>query len=103
VRCIPILQFDSKLSNDQRAEQSKWCADKAMTMLNDAVAKGYGNTAQLKNDADLNPLRDREDFTKLLADLEAKAKPVIPVKPKPRPKSRKEFPAWLKSPPRAHE
>ncbi len=36
-------------------------ADQAMAMLHDAVAKGFKNAAHMKKDADLDPLRQRED------------------------------------------
>ena len=40
-------------------------ADRAMEMLHKAVKAGY-------NDADLDPLRGREDFKKLMAEMKAK-------------------------------
>ena len=43
-----------------------------MTMLRDAVAKGYKDAAHMKKDKDLDALREREDFKRLVADLEAK-------------------------------
>jgi hypothetical protein len=43
--------------------------------LRDAVAKGYKDAAHMKKDTDLDPLRSREDFKKLVAELEAGAKP----------------------------
>jgi eukaryotic-like serine/threonine-protein kinase len=50
-------------------------ADRAMEWLQKAVAAGYKNAAQIKKDADLDSLRVREDFKKLVADLEAKSPP----------------------------
>jgi hypothetical protein len=44
-------------------------ADRAMTWLKQAVAAGYKDSAQLARDTDLDALRGREDFQKLLADL----------------------------------
>ena len=38
----------------------------------DAVAKGHKNAAHMKQDTDLAPLRQRDDFKKLLAELESK-------------------------------
>jgi hypothetical protein len=46
--------------------------DEAMKLLRHAVAKGYKNAAQMKADRNLAPLREREDFQNLLAELEAK-------------------------------
>jgi tetratricopeptide (TPR) repeat protein len=45
-------------------------ADRAMGWLNQAVAVGYKNVVQVKQDKDLDPLRDRADFTKLVTMLE---------------------------------
>jgi tetratricopeptide (TPR) repeat protein len=44
-------------------------AGRAMAWLTKAVAAGFADFALLDEDADLDPLRDREDFRKLLADL----------------------------------
>jgi hypothetical protein len=41
-------------------------ADRAMTWLKQAVAAGYKNTAQLRQDRNLDALRERADFTELL-------------------------------------
>ena len=48
-------------------------AQQAMDFLRKAVAKGYGNVAHLKEDKDLDSLRSREDFRKLVAELEKKS------------------------------
>jgi tetratricopeptide (TPR) repeat protein len=45
-------------------------ADRAMAWLRKAVAAGFKNVDHLKKDKDLDSLRDREDFKKLLADLQ---------------------------------
>jgi hypothetical protein len=42
----------------------------ALALLQQAVAKGYKNAAHMKQDKDLDALREREDFQKLLAELE---------------------------------
>jgi tetratricopeptide (TPR) repeat protein len=58
------------LMSSQAADRGKQ-ADLAMDWLKRAVAAGYKNTAQIKKDTDLDALRGRQDFKKLLADLEA--------------------------------
>jgi serine/threonine protein kinase/tetratricopeptide (TPR) repeat protein len=45
-------------------------ADQAMAWLKQAIAAGFTNVALIKTDKDLDALRDREDFKKLLAELE---------------------------------
>jgi serine/threonine protein kinase len=46
-------------------------AEDAMALLKQAVAKGYKDAAHMKVDKDLYALHPREDFKKLLAELEA--------------------------------
>ena len=43
-----------------------------MGLLNLAVKAGWKNPAHMKKDTDLDPLRDREDFKKLMTELEKK-------------------------------
>jgi Tfp pilus assembly protein PilF len=51
-------------------------ADRAMELLQKAVKAGYKDAAHMAKDTDLDPLRGREDFKKVLAELEGKvAKP----------------------------
>jgi serine/threonine protein kinase/tetratricopeptide (TPR) repeat protein len=47
-------------------------AVRAIELLRQAIAKGFRDVAHLKEDADLNSLRDRDDFKKLLVELEGK-------------------------------
>ena len=44
----------------------------AMPELKQAMAKGYDDAARMKKDKDIDGLRGREDFKKLLAELERK-------------------------------
>jgi serine/threonine protein kinase len=71
--CIPIVSKHDKLDKKQRTEAAQFYADEAMKMLRDAVSKGFKDTAHMKQDKDLDPLREREDFKKLLAEVEGKA------------------------------
>jgi tetratricopeptide (TPR) repeat protein len=48
-------------------------ADRAMELLRRAVAAGYHKVEELKKESDFNSLRSREDFQKLLSELEKKA------------------------------
>jgi tetratricopeptide (TPR) repeat protein len=48
--------------------------DKAIANLRKAIAKGFNNVEQLKNDPRFAPLRNREDFGKLVEELERKGK-----------------------------
>jgi serine/threonine protein kinase/tetratricopeptide (TPR) repeat protein len=49
-------------------------ADQAVSSLRDAFSAGWGWPDELK-EPDFDPLRKREDFKKLLAEVEAKARP----------------------------
>ena len=69
--CIPIVADASK---QDVGNETRFYADEAMKMLHDAVAKGYRDVEHAKADSDLAPLRDRDDFKKLLTEMEAKAK-----------------------------
>ena len=46
---------------------------RAVELLRNAEGSGFKAGAHMKKDVDLEPLRSREDFKKLLADLEAKS------------------------------
>jgi serine/threonine protein kinase/tetratricopeptide (TPR) repeat protein len=55
------------------AQQTTY-ADRAMEFLQKAVKTGYNNAAHMKQDTDLDALRKRADFQKMIADLEKAAK-----------------------------
>jgi serine/threonine-protein kinase len=65
---------DAGIPEPKRQELAKLYADRAMETLRQAVAKGYKDIANLKSDPDLASLRSRDDFKKLLAEMEQKAK-----------------------------
>ena len=60
--CIPIVLKDDQAPDEERDEQVRFYGDEAMKMLRAAVAKGYKNATDMKEDKDLDPLREREDF-----------------------------------------
>jgi hypothetical protein len=45
-----------------------------MRLLRDAVSKGYNDVAHVKKDTSLDPLRQRERFQMLVAELEGNLK-----------------------------
>jgi tetratricopeptide (TPR) repeat protein len=69
-RCMPLAEKDMNLPAEQRKVLAQQYADRAMAVLKQAVAKGYKDAGHMKKDSDLDPLRSREDFQKLLAELE---------------------------------
>jgi tetratricopeptide (TPR) repeat protein len=72
--CMTLAGKDGQLADAGREELTGSYADRALAFLRQAVALGLKDVARLKKDPDLDPLRTREDFKKLVADLEAKTK-----------------------------
>jgi hypothetical protein len=68
--CIPIVQRNEKASREEREKQAAIFGDKAMGMRREAVGSGFNDAERFKQDKVLDPLRGREDFKKLLAELE---------------------------------
>jgi serine/threonine-protein kinase len=73
--CVPLAEQDAKLPEAKRKELAKAYGDQALALLRTAVARGYKDAAQMKKDTDLDPLRGRDDFRKLLTEVEAAARP----------------------------
>jgi hypothetical protein len=71
-RCVPLAGKDGNLSDPRRQELARGYADRAVALLRRAVAAGFQDAAHMKRDTDLDSLRGRDDFQKLLADLEAR-------------------------------
>jgi serine/threonine protein kinase len=57
----------------EAAERERY-VEKAIETLSRAIAGGYKDVANIRSDTDLDALRDREDFKKLMAKLGAEAK-----------------------------
>jgi serine/threonine protein kinase len=72
--CVSIAARRQKLDDQQRKESAQFYSEAAMKLLRDAVSKGYKDVAHMQKDTDLDPLRQRDDFQKLVADLEGKGK-----------------------------
>jgi serine/threonine protein kinase/Flp pilus assembly protein TadD len=72
--CVPAVAKHDKLDAKRREAAAQFYSDAAMKALREAVSKGYKDVRLIKKDTDLNPLRQREDFQKLVAELEAKGK-----------------------------
>ncbi len=56
--------------SDVPAAEAKTQADHAMALLRKAVDTGYRNAPDFRTESALDPLRKREDFKKLLEELE---------------------------------
>jgi serine/threonine-protein kinase len=68
--CVPLAEKDSNLPEAKRQELARSYADRALDTLRQALKSGYKDLANMKKDPDLDPLRQRADFQKLLQDLE---------------------------------
>jgi serine/threonine-protein kinase len=80
-RCVPLAEKDAKLPDGKRKELAQSYADQALAALRQAVARGYQDADHMKKNKDLDPLRGRDDFQKLLAGLEAAARPKEGARP----------------------
>jgi serine/threonine protein kinase/tetratricopeptide (TPR) repeat protein len=65
---------DGKLAPADRTRLKAQYADRAMEFLRQAVANGFRSAPALKSDQDLAPLRSREDFQKLVQEVEQRSK-----------------------------
>jgi hypothetical protein len=68
--CVPLAEKDPRLNETQRKETSQTYAERAMPLLRQAIVEGFKDVTHMKKDSDLDPLRDRDDFKKLVQDLE---------------------------------
>ena len=64
-----IAGVQAKAKTADAAKHAQDDADRAMQWLTLACAAGYRDAAHMKKDTDLDPLREREDFKKLLDSL----------------------------------
>jgi hypothetical protein len=72
--CATLADKDAQLDEAKRKELAQSYADRALALLQKAVERGYKDADHIKRNADLEPLRSREEFKTLLAELEKKAK-----------------------------
>jgi hypothetical protein len=74
-RCVRVVEQDGKLATKRRQELARRYGDLAMELLRQAVQNGYKDVEAVKKNPDLDPLRPRDDFKRLVADLEKVGKP----------------------------
>jgi hypothetical protein len=60
----------AKLAATQGKQAAQFYGDQAMKLLRDALSKCYKDVVQMKKDNYLAPLRPREDFQKLVMQME---------------------------------
>jgi serine/threonine-protein kinase len=69
------------LASGKDATRKQEYADEAMRLLRQAVQAGFKNAAHMARDNDLGGLHGRDDFKKLLAEVEAAGRPTKTKKP----------------------
>jgi tetratricopeptide (TPR) repeat protein len=74
LQCVKLVQKDARLADAKRKELARNYADRAVELLRQAVKAGWNDAARLMHDPQLSPLRGREDFKKLIADLLSRAR-----------------------------
>jgi tetratricopeptide (TPR) repeat protein len=72
--CVGVVAKLDKLDAMRRKAAAQFYSDAAMKLLREAVSKGFKGVMLMKKDTNLDPLRQREDFQKLVAELEGKGK-----------------------------
>jgi len=73
-RCVSLVDRDDHLPKAKCQELAQAYGDRAMTLLREAVQKGYRDAKRVKEDKDLDALRGRDEFKVLLKDLEELAR-----------------------------
>ena len=69
--CIPLAEKDAKLPEPERQALGKKYGAQAIHLVREAIKKGWV-AKQLRDDPDFEPLRTRDDFKRLLKELETK-------------------------------
>ena len=72
--CIPLVAKHEMLDDGRRKDAAQFYGDRAMQLLREAATTGFKDVPHMKKDTDLDPLRQRKDFQKHLAELEGKGK-----------------------------
>ncbi len=67
---VRVVRRDKSLSAQERSRLENDYAAQAVRMLDKAIKEGYTERAHMEADTDLDPLRARPDFQRLMADLE---------------------------------
>jgi serine/threonine protein kinase/tetratricopeptide (TPR) repeat protein len=72
--CAVLATKDAKLAEAKRKELAQDYGDRALALLRQAVERGYKDAERINKDSHLEPLRERDEFRKLLAQIASKEK-----------------------------
>jgi serine/threonine-protein kinase len=75
---VPLAAKEATLPAPRRQELAREYAGRAMAALRKAVTAGYHDLDSLQKDPHLDPLRRRDDFNQLVAELRAAPPPAKP-------------------------
>jgi serine/threonine-protein kinase len=76
--CVKFARKDTKLPEALRQVLASLYGAKAVDLLRRAAEAGARDPSRMKHEPDLGAIRDREDFQKLIAELESQRKPAAP-------------------------
>jgi serine/threonine protein kinase/tetratricopeptide (TPR) repeat protein len=68
-RCMPLVEKDARLTEDQRRTLAQRYAHQAVAWLREAVARGCKDAAPFTKPRAFDPLRSRADFQQLMKEL----------------------------------
>jgi hypothetical protein len=68
--CAARAMQDKRLTEEQRKALADEYSRKAVEFIQGGIKKGFKKFKELRDSPTYNPIRDREDFKKLLHDLE---------------------------------
>ncbi len=69
-RCVPLLERDARLAESERQTLREDYAGRAVGRLREVVQRGWKDVEFLRKDPGLAAVRQREDFQKLLRELD---------------------------------
>ncbi len=78
-QCAIAAAQDAKLAPDEREKMSHGYNQQALGQLEQGVARGYTNRAELESSVWLRTLRDRPEFHQILANVPAKKSSGTPI------------------------
>ena len=73
-QCVAPAQRDVKLPEENRHRLAREYGDRALLMLRKAINEGYSKPNELRNAPAFESLRSRDEFGRLIKELEAKVK-----------------------------
>ena len=68
---MSAVSLDNESLNDDQIKLQQTYTSRAMAALKQAVSFGYRGAAKLELEPDLAPIRDRQPFQELIAELNA--------------------------------